>query len=161
MIRPQCSARNRFLIVLTVAALLAGSVAPALAIKLPDLKLGRKDTLGKVLTGAGIVLLIKQFGGALNDFINTLLMNKGAATRDATKVVPILTLGQGIEAGACQVSGPAEAVKRVQVVLAIAATFDKGKRFNVQALVPSASLNPATLDRVYGVGITAIIDYRL
>ncbi|RCK81327.1 MAG: hypothetical protein OZSIB_2196 [Candidatus Ozemobacter sibiricus] len=153
--------RSRSLIALIVIVCLAGGLAPAQAIKLPELKLGRQNTLGKVLTGAGIILLIKQFGGALNDFINTLLLNKGAANREATKVVPILTLGQGIEAGACQVSGPPDAVAKVQVVLAIAATFDKGKRFNIQALIPSASLNPAKLDRVYGVGITAIIDYRL
>ena len=130
------------------------------AIKLPKINLGNK-TLEKVLTGAGIVLLVKQFGGALNDFINTLLLQRGAAIQDATKVVPIMTFGQGSEAGACQVSGPPEQVRQVKLVLAVAATFDKGRRFNVQALVPSSSLNPIELKRVPKVGISAIIDYRL
>lgn len=129
--------------------------------KFPKIKIGGGKDAQKVITGLGIILLIQQFGGALNSFINTILLNHGAANRDATKVVPILTLGQGIEAGACQVSGPQEAVNRVKVVLSLAATFDKGHRFNIQALVPSGSMNPLKLDRVHGVGITAIIDYRL
>lgn len=129
------------------------------AIKMPKINLGK--TADKVLKGAGIVLLVKQFGGELNNFINTLLANRGVPNRDATRVVPILTFGQGVEAGACQVSGPEDAVARVQAVLAVAATFDKGKWFNVQALVPTTSLNPTRLDRVYGVGVSAIIDYKL
>ncbi len=136
-------------------------LSPVSAVNLPKIKFDGKDILGKLIKGAGIVLLIQQFGGALNDFINTILMNHGAAVRDATKVVPILTFGQGVEAGACQVSGPKDAVKRVKLVLSIASTFDKGHRFNVQALVPSASMNPTKLDRVAGVGVSAIIDYRL
>jgi hypothetical protein len=155
--------RGCFLIVVMISlSLLLGGTAEAFKmpkIKLP--KIGKKDTLEQVLKGSAIVLLIRQFGGALNDFINTILLNHGAANRDATKVVPILTFGQGFEAGACQVSGPADAVARVQVVLAIAATFDKGHRFKLQALVPSASLNPLKLDRVFGVGVSAIIDYKL
>lgn len=138
-------------------------IAPAEALKLPKFKLpgfGKGD-LEKVLKGAGIVLLIKQFGGVLNNFINTILMNNGAAVRDATKVVPILTFGQGMEAGACQVSGPQAAVNRVKVVFSVAASLDKGHRFNVQALVPSASMNPLKLERVDGVGVSAIIDYKL
>lgn len=129
------------------------------AIKLPKIDLGK--TANKVLKGAGIVILVKQFGGELDKFINTIFANRGVPNRDATKVVPILTFGQGVEAGACQVSGPAEAVAQVEAVLAVAATFDKGKRFNIQALVPTTSLNPTRLDRVYGVGVSAIIDYKL
>lgn len=129
--------------------------------KLPKLKIGKKKTLEQVLTGTAIFLAIKQLGGLLNDFINTLLLNHGVAHRDATKVVPILTFGQGMEAGACQVSGPAAEVNRVKMVLAISAIFDKGGRFKVQALVPSASSSPLKLDRVFGVGVSAIIDYRL
>ncbi|MBF0410699.1 MAG: hypothetical protein HQM10_25365 [Candidatus Riflebacteria bacterium] len=134
---------------------------PADALKLPKIDLGKNKTLENLLKGAGIVILIRQIGGQLNDFINTLLVNRGAAISDATKVVPILTLGQGVEAGACQISGPPEEVNKVQVVLALAATFDKGRRLNMQALIPSASLNPAKLDRVQKVGISAIIDYHL
>jgi hypothetical protein len=145
-----------FVLLLVVLAL-----TPADALKMPKIKIGGGGTLDKVVKGAGIVILVRQIGGQLNDFINTLLMNRGAGIKDATKVVPILTFGQGAEAGACQVSGPAEEVNKVQLVLAVAATFDKGRRLNVQALVPSASLNPLKLDRVQKVGISAIIDYRL
>lgn len=148
--------RVSFVAILLVMVLLLQS---ADAIKLPKIKLG--SSIEKVLKGAGIILLVKQFGGELNNFINTLLINKGAAIREATKVVPILTFGQGVEAGACQVSGSSEAVSKVQVVLSVAAMLDKGHKFNVQALVPSSSLNPTKLDRVNGVGISAIIDYKL
>lgn len=131
------------------------------ALKLPKINIDTKKTSEKIIKAISIVILIKQFGEAINNFINELLMTKGAANRDATKVVPILTFGQGFEAGACQVSGKQEDVDKVQIVIAISATLDKGKKFNIQALVPSASINPSKIDRVYGVGITAVIDYKL
>ncbi len=137
-------------------------IQPADALKLPKIKLGGAEkTLQKVLTGAGIILLINQFGKELNTFINGILANKGIPNRSATKVVPILTFGQGVEAGACQVTGPTEDVNRVKAVLSISSMLDKGHKFNIQALVPTSSLNPTELKRVYGVGISAIIDYKL
>ncbi len=151
--------RKRCLVLVCLATLVGLALTQVEAIKFPEIKLGGKDALGKLLKGAGIVLLIKQFGGELNKFINGVFQNKGAANRDATKVVPILTFGQGIEAGACQVLGPADAVKTVEVVFAVAATLDKGHRFNVQALIPSSTMKG--INRVYGVGVSAIIDYRL
>lgn len=152
--------QRSILVIITVFIALICTV-DAEAIKLPKIKFGGNDILEKAAKSIGIVVIINQFGSQLNDFINLILANKGATNRDATKVVPILTLGQGIEAGACQVSGPAGQVKRVKVVIAIAAAFDKGRKFQIQALVPSASLNPLKLERVYQVGISAIIDYKL
>ena len=147
-----------FLVILVTFFVTIQSVS---AFKLPKINLGGKDLLQKVLVGGGIVLLIRQFGDELNKFINTILMQKGAAIKQATKVVPIMTFGTGTAVGACQVSGPAEAVSRVKVVLAISQTFAKGHKFKIEVMVPSSSLNPTKLDRVDGVGISAIIDYKL
>ena len=129
------------------------------AFKMPRLDLD--NSLEKVIKGAGIIFLIKQFGGELNNFINKVLSDKSVPNVEATKVVPILTFGQGIEAGACQIAGPANKVGQVEAGFSVAAMLDKGHRFNIQTLVPSSSLNPLKLNRVYGVGITAIIDYKL
>lgn len=158
--RPGLARGARMLI--AVLWVLAVATSPVAAIKLPKVKIGKGGDVGrKVLTGLGIGLLIDQLAGPLNDFINTLMMNNGAANRDATKVVPIITVGQGVEVGAAQVSGPEAQVKAVKAVIAINATFDKGRRLEVRALIPSGSKNPLQLQRVYGVGVTAIIDYHL
>lgn len=137
------------------------TVQSANAFKFPKIKFGGKNLLRKVLVGGGIVLLIRQFGDELNKFINTMLMQRGAAIKQATKVVPIMTFGSGTSMGACQVSGPAQAVKRVKIVLAISQTFARGHKFKIEAMVPSSSQNPTKLKRVDGVGISAIIDYKL
>lgn len=152
-----------------VAILVLVSVAiclPSHAFKLPKIKLDNPlknppKTAERVLKTVGIGIIVTQMAGALNDFINTLMLNKGAPNRDTTKVVPIVTLGQGIEAGAAQVSGPKDLVDQVKNVVSITTTFDKDKRSQVQGFVPNSSSNPLELYRVYGVGITAIVDYRL
>jgi hypothetical protein len=139
---------------------------PSFAFKMPKFKLGNplKDppkTAENVLKAVGVGIVISQIAGPMNDFINTLMMNYKAPNKDMTKVVPIVTLGQGIQAGAAQVSGPADLVNQVKNVISIAGTFDKEKRSQVQGLVPNSSSNPLEIYRVYGVGITAIVDYRL
>lgn len=146
--------------------LIGGLSLPAQAFKLSKFKLDNPfknppKTAEKVLKTIGIGVVVSQMAGALNDFINTLMLNKGAPNRDMTKVVPIVTLGQGIEAGAAQVSGPKEMVDRVKNVISISTAFDKDKRGQVQGFVPNESQNPLEIRRVYGVGITAIVDYRL
>ncbi len=111
----------------------------------------------------GVGFVVTQFAGPLNDFVNTILNNKGVAVREQTKVVPILTIGIGQAGfiGAAQVSGPKSAVEKVQAVGQLEGDFSQV--FRVKALVPLDSLNPITdgIRRVPGVGVTAIIDLRI
>jgi len=50
-------------------------------------------------------LLVRQFGKQINDGINTALQNRKWENRQATKVVPIVSIGGGVYAGAAQVIG--------------------------------------------------------
>jgi len=111
--------------------------------------------------------VVRQFGPQINDAINTLMLNNQAANRDVTKVVPILSVGVGVSApggsyiGAAQVQGPKALVTRVEAVAQIEGAFSDAVR--LRGLVPVDSLNPipGNLHRVYGVGITALVDFRL
>lgn len=119
-----------------------------------------KEDAKALLKGVGIVALIKQFGPALNDAANKALNDKSVPNVEATKVVPILTVGQGLDAGACQITGPKDKVDQVKMVYAVESTLDKGEKFYIQGLVPSTSMNPAKIDRVYGVGVVSMITYK-
>ncbi len=117
--------------------------------------------VGDVLKGAGIVLLINQFGDELNKFINKLTVNKGVGVEDRTKVVPIISVGQGGYAGAAQVSGPAHLVDKVKAVAMIEANMN-GKTFRVKVLIPVETKDVVKdIKRVSGVGVSAVIDVRL
>jgi uncharacterized membrane protein len=72
-----------------VAATLALMVALAASV----------SVLAQDITGLikifGIGYVVKQFADPLNDFVNTLLNNKGVKVLEKTKVVPILSIGVG------------------------------------------------------------------
>lgn len=124
-------------------------------------------SLGSLIKLFGIGYVVKQFGPQINDAINTLMLNNKAANREVTKVVPILSVGVGVSApggsyiGAAQVQGPKAAVEKVQAVAQIEGAFADVVR--LRGLVPVDSLNPlpGNLHRVYGVGVTALVDFRL
>lgn len=124
-------------------------------------------SLGSLIKLFGIGYVVKQFGPQINNAINTLMLNNKAANREMTKVVPILSVGVGVSApggsyiGAAQVQGPKAAVDRVQAVAQIEGAFSDVVR--LRGLVPVDSLNPipGNLHRVYGVGVTALVDFRL
>lgn len=66
--------------------------------------------LGDVLKIGGIGYLVDRYAVELNDFINTLTIKNGVANEYATKVVPIITVGNNTYVGAAQVSGPQELI---------------------------------------------------
>jgi len=92
--------------------------------------------------------------------VNTLMMNNKAENKDATKVVPIITLGSGGYVGAAQVIGDKAKVDQVESVIQIEGNFS-GRKFRLKGLVPSDSVNPVKFHRVYGVGISAVIDIKI
>ena len=70
---------------------------------------------GALIFGGGA--LVKAIGPQLNDFINTLTFNKGVKFNGYTKVVPIVSIGNGTRIGAAQVGGATKAVvDRVKAV---------------------------------------------
>lgn len=121
-----------------------------------------KDLLKDAVKVAGIGFAIESFAEPINDFVNSLLLTRGVANKETTKVVPILTVGSKGHIGAAQVCGPDELVKQVKTVIQFEDDFKvMGKSMRVRALIPNAGINPLQLNRVYGVGVTAIIDLPL
>ena len=118
-------------------------------------KLFRKTA--KVL---GISGLVRAFAKPLNSFINDLLLNKQVENRESTRVVPIISFGERKAIGAAQVSGSDEALEKVRAVILYEDVYSD-KRFRVKALVPGDSANPTKFSRVYGIGVTAVIDVKI
>jgi hypothetical protein len=142
-----------------ISILLAGSLlffsmgAASYAIDLKDVI---KD--GAIIVGGGAI--VKALGPQLDEFINTITFNKGAKFEGYTKVVPIVSIGNGAHIGAAQVGAVAKsAVDRTKAVAQLEGDFN---RIRARALIPIDSENPVKqFRRVQGVGVTAIIDVKL
>lgn len=124
-----------------------------------------QDIFGIIKT-LGIGYAVRTFAPQINNFINTLLQNRGVAVREQTKVVPILSIAIGVSSpggayiGAAQVSGPKAAVDRVQAVAELDADYQQA--FRIKVLVPVDNLQPwVAFRRVNGVGVSAVIDIRI
>jgi hypothetical protein len=119
-----------------------------------------KDILkkGALIVGGGAV--VTAIAGPVNEFINTVTLNKGAKLQGSTKVVPIVSMGNATHIGAAQVGGASKsAVDKTQAVAQIETSF---KGIRIKILVPIDSLNPLQqFRRVQGVGVTAIIDVKI
>ena len=122
--------------------------------------LGNIGSLGGVLKAGGIALLVDQFSGQLNSFINSLMAKNGVSSEYATKVVPIITMGDGSYAGAAQVIGPQALVDQTKAVLQVEAEFS-GSTFRVNGLIPINSKSITSFSRVQGVGVSAQIDVKI
>lgn len=116
--------------------------------------------LRSIITGGAVVFAVDRFGGQMNRSINTLTMNRNLGPTAATKVVPILSLGSGSYIGAAQVSGPAHSVDQVKAVAQVEGEFARDQ-FRARALVPVSSRGTTNIQRVSGVGVSAILDLKL
>jgi hypothetical protein len=140
-----------------IVGVLAGSVGTATA----------QVSIVSLIKLFGIGYVVKQFGPQINSAINTLMLNNKAQNKEMTKVVPIISVGVGIGTpggayiGAAQVQGPKAAVDKVQAVAQIEGSFMN--QIRLRGLVPVDSLNPlaGNLHRVYGAGVTALVDFQL
>ena len=117
--------------------------------------------LGQILKGGAVVLLVKQFGKQINEGINTALMNRKWEHKQATKVVPIVSIGGGAYVGAAQVIGDEEAVKKVEAVAQLELNLPGRARAKVLIPVDKVGLNVTEMQRVYDVGVSAVIDLKL
>lgn len=116
------------------------------------------EKTAKTVAGAAIV---RGLSNELNQFINTVFLNHHVENREQTKVVPILTLSSSRGTiGAAQVCGPEYKVNEVKSVLMLEQDFD-GK-YRVKMYIPCDSSNPFKgPKRVYGVGVTAVMDIKI
>lgn len=144
---------SRLCVIVLILNLL-GTPAVAKGFNFKDLL--KNDVIKDAVKVAGVGFLIDKLAKPINSFINTLLANKNVPNKEATKVVPILTVGAKGHIGAAQVNGPEELIAKVKAVIQYEDSF-QGK-IRVKALIPGDSANPLKFGRVYGVGVTAIID---
>ncbi|MBI3946411.1 MAG: hypothetical protein HY321_10870 [Armatimonadetes bacterium] len=145
-------AKKRLIIFALSAGLLVGSVGTARAL------LG--GTIGTAIKVFGIGYAVRVFGPQINSFINSVTLQRGLQPAGATKVVPILSLGQGLYVGAAQVVGPSARVGEVQAVgqgqISIGDIRLNGL-FPVNRALPVGG----TPETVGGVGVSAIIDFNV
>ena len=139
-----------------IAAMLAVSIGTAsFGAVLPVEAIG----LGGMIKGGAIGLVIDEYGSSINSFLNKLLNQKNLGTTYATKVVPIVSIGNGSRVGAAQVTGPTAEVDQVKAVAQVEGSFNNIAR--VKGLVPVNSANPVGASRIQGVGVSAIIDLKI
>lgn len=135
-----------------IGGVIIGQVAPA------------KAQLGDILKGGGIIFVVDRLAGPINQGINALTGNKNSI-RDTTKVVPILSLGQGTYVGAAQVSGPKNQVDQVKALAQVEGEFDRfAGGVRARALIPVSVRSVKdlkSLSRVRGVGVSALVDVKL
>jgi hypothetical protein len=116
--------------------------------------------VGKVIKGGAIVLATNALADPINKAINTVTLNKGMPNHASTKVVPVIAVGSGTRVGFVQVSGPKNLVAKTKAVIQIETKLTV-KNLSVEIFIPSDSANPLKFNRVEGIGISALVDYRL
>ncbi len=115
---------------------------------------------GSILKAGGIGFLVSKFGRDINKAINSVTKTPNDDPVYATKVVPVISVGDGKEAGAVQVMGPRDAVAKVQAVAQFETKF-RPLNARLRGLIPISSKNVTDLHRVPGVGISGLIDVKI
>ena len=116
--------------------------------------------LGKAVKVGGIGFLVKQYGSGINKATNSLLQQKGIRYDGKTKVVPTFSVGNGAYVGGAQIQGEPEQVDKVKYVGTVEVPLGRARG---RALFPVQSLTKGVkkLKPVPGVGVTALIDFRI
>lgn len=115
--------------------------------------------LGSIIKGGLIGGVVNANAPAINKAINKVTMKYGVGTTDATKVVPIITVGDGSRAGAAQVAGPQDKIDQCKAALEIEQSILGG--IKVKCLIPIDRLSTENVQRVQGVGVCAQIDVKI
>ncbi len=144
-------AKRKLLVFVLLASLGIGSAARASIFS---------GTLGTAIKVFGIGYAVRVFGPQINSFINGVMAQRGIEREGGTKVVPILSVGQGLYIGAAQVMGP---VSRVNNVRSVAQGEVSIGDIRLNGLVPLNATVPliSPTSTVGGVGISAIIQFSI
>ncbi len=116
--------------------------------------------LGDILKVGGIAMLVDRYDRPINDFINKALGEREAQAKGATKVVPIISLGGGGYIGAAQVVGVPSQVQQTRFVVQVETKLIGSLRG--KALVPTGKKPVGgQFDRLNGVGVSAVVDFKI
>lgn len=143
---------------LAVCVLAASLLGTGAVMNVSAFNLG--SVLGGVVKVGGIGFLVSKYGESINSAINSVMMKEGAGTNYATKVVPIVSIGNNGYIGAAQVIGDADQVEKVKAVGQLEVSWND-KLFRIKGLIPMDSTNLSSFSRVQGVGVSAVIDVRV
>jgi len=118
--------------------------------------------VGDLVKIFGIGWVVDRFSGDINDTINNVLSQHEAEIAGATKVVPILRVGEGggTAVGAAQVQGPREKVRQCQAVAELELEFGS---LRGRALLPVSTKSnlTSTIRGISGVGVSANIKFPI
>jgi hypothetical protein len=117
--------------------------------------------LGRILKGGAVALAVDKFGPQIDKGINSLMNSRSLSTGQATKVVPILSIGSGGYLGAVQVTGPETQLDKVKAVAQLEGRVNVIGGIRLRALIPIAARSVSNLQRVPGVGVSALVDIKL
>jgi hypothetical protein len=131
-----------------------------LAMFLAGLAVGGAQTVSRLLKTGGAIAVADRFGPQIDDGINTVTRQNDLGDDVATKIVPILSVGDGKFVGIVQIAGPAEQVERVNAVAQIELRVPV-IRTRARAMIPIDTRSLTDMSRVSGVGVSALVDLRL
>ena len=140
---------------------LALLLAIGLTTMLPLAASAASNLIGDLVKVFGIGYVVSRFGPQINKFINSLASQKGVKWDGLTKVVPIISVGSGLFVGAAQVQGTQS---RVSGVKAVGQVETRVSGFRARLLVPVGTnklRKGSTLDRIPGVGVSGLIDFKI
>jgi len=115
--------------------------------------------IGQALKLFGIAYVVRHFGPDINKFINNLAGQHGVKWEGTTKVVPIISAGNGVYVGAAQVQGPPDRVSETRAVGQVETTIQS---LRAKLLIPVNTSNVTkSISRIQGVGVSALIDFSI
>lgn len=137
-------------------------VGLALAAAVIPMRPAAAINLGDILKVGGWVYIMRNHADELDDGINAVVGRRNLrSTAWVTKVVPIVSVGQGGFIGAVQVAGPRSRIAQTKAALQLESRM-LNSSVRARIFVPIDSTNPANrIRRVEGVGITTLLDLRL
>ena len=133
-------------------ALMMGALLLVSALAAPQVR--------EIIKVGGVIAIVNTFGKQIDTQFNK-LWNRDKTWRVATKVVPILSVGnKGKAIGIAQVQGPKVDVDKVVAIAQPEFTFLGELR--LRAMIPVSSKNVVeNIRAVPNVGVSGIIDIRL
>ena len=118
--------------------------------------------LGSILKIGGTALIVKEFGNSINSVLNKVTgQNKLSDEGIVTKVVPVLSAGSRGAIGIVQVAGPRQQIDKVKAVAQLQTQVKALSTLQARILIPIDANNLTHINRVSGVGVSAIVDIKL
>ncbi len=141
--------RRRLFAAAVAATVLSGSVA-----------LASSNLAGMLVKTVAAGAIVNAVAKPADKGINALLLNHHVPCGTATKVVPILSVGEKGYVGMAQVAGAQDLVNRTKSVVQFETSFSN-KQYRIKLLMPMNSVNPIGVSRVKGLGVSALLDLGL